>query len=134
MRFDLDNVFGIHQQGLLVRAKRAELIAGNMANADTPNYRARDIDFKQILNDINNDSHSNSLTTTNDAHINPGFNIGSTSAEIMYRIPMQPSIDGNTVDTQLEKANFSENSVQYSVSAQFLTGKIKGILSALRGE
>lgn len=134
MRFDLDQVFGIHQQGMLVRAKRAELIAGNMANADTPNYQARDIDFKQFLNQAQESTGSITLSTTNHAHINPEVTIGGMNAEIMYRVPMQPSIDGNTVDTQLEKANFAENAIQYQASVQFLSGKIKSIMAALKGE
>lgn len=134
MRFDLNEVFGIHQQGMLVRAKRAELIAGNMANADTPNYRARDIDFKQVLSDAKHDSGTVTMKTTDHAHINPDINIGGTSAEIMYRVPMQPSVDGNTVDTQLEKAKFAENAIQYEASVRFLSGKIKAIMTALRGE
>ena len=134
MRFDLDKTFGVHQQGLLVRAKRAELIAGNMANADTPDYQARDIDFKQFLQQAQHASDASSLKTTHHAHINPGASIGGISAEIMYRVPMQPSIDGNTVDTQLEKAKFAENSLQYQASLKFLTGKIKSLKTAIKGE
>lgn len=134
MRFDLNDVFGIHQQGMLVRAKRAELIAGNMANADTPNYRARDIDFKQVLNQTQDSSGFVVMKTTNNAHIKPDMQLGESGADLMYRVPMQPSIDGNTVDTQLEKANFAENAIQYQVSVQFLSGKIKSIMSALKGE
>lgn len=134
MRFDLDQAFGIHQQGMLVRAKRAELIAGNMANADTPNYLARDIDFKQALNQAQDSSGTITMTTTNRAHIHPEMTINGVDTDIMYRVPMQPSIDGNTVDTQLEKANFAENAIQYQASVQFLSGRIKSIIAALKGE
>ena len=134
MRFDLDKTFGIHQQGLLVRAKRAELITGNMANADTPNYKARDIDFKEVLQQTQHSNNPSSLKTTHAAHIDPGEKIGGTSLQVMYRNPTQPTIDGNTVDTQLEKANFTENALQYQASLRFLSGKIKGIKTALKGE
>lgn len=134
MRFDLDNAFGIHQQAMLVRSKRAEIIASNLANADTPGYQARDIDFKAMLQQTKSSGSSTGLKTTHPAHIQVGQTIGGQSAEIMYRTPLQPSIDGNTVDTQLEKANFTQNAVQYQTSVHFLSGKIKALKSAIRGE
>lgn len=134
MRFDLDKVFGVDQQAMLLHSKRAELIANNLANADTPNFQARDIDFQQVLRQAQEGNDGAQLKTTQPGHIANGTPVGDLNADILYRVPMQPSIDGNTVDTQLEKSHFMQNAVQYEASLQFLSGKIKSILSALKGE
>lgn len=134
MRFDLNQALGIHQQGLLMRSKRAELIAGNLANVDTPNYKARDIDFKAVLQRIHSNETHNRLATTQRGHISGADQIGGTSIELLYKAPTQPSLDGNTVDGQLEKAAFAENAIQYQASLRFLSGKIKALLTAIRGE
>lgn len=133
MRFDLDSVFGIHEQGVVIRSKRAEILAGNLANADTPNYKARDIDFKQVLRQAQNDSGPRQMKVTNSKHIQADTSAGMTS-ELLYRNPLQPSVDGNTVDTQVEKAQFMENAMQYQASLSFLSGRIKSLISAIRGE
>jgi flagellar basal-body rod protein FlgB len=134
MRFDLDKLFGVHQQAMMVRSKRAELIANNLANADTPNFQARDIDFKEVLHQTQEKDDAGHLVTTHSGHISTGAQVGDLNADIMYRIPMQPSIDGNTVDTQMEKSNFTENAIQYQASVQFLGDKIKALKTALKGE
>jgi flagellar basal-body rod protein FlgB len=138
MRFDLDKVFGIHQQGVRLRAQRAELLASNLANADTPNYKARDIDFKQVLQQTETAASAANMRTTNAKHLQSnGFdNVfgNGMNAELMYRNPLQPSVDGNTVDTQHEKSQFIQNAVQYQVSLSFLSGKIKSLMTALKGE
>ena len=134
MRFDLDKAFGIHQHGMLVRSKRAELLANNMANADTPNFKARDIDFKQAMTQALDHPDMGQLKTTNSKHIKTGVEMGSMSAELLYRTPIQPSIDGNTVDSQLEKSEFMQNSIQYQASVKFVTGRIKSLLTAIKGE
>jgi flagellar basal-body rod protein FlgB len=132
MRFDLDSVFGVSEQGVLIRSKRAEVLAGNLANADTPNYKARDIDFKQALMEAQAGADSRQMKVTNSKHIQTA-GAGGTS-ELLYRNPLQPSVDGNTVDTQLEKAKFTENALQYQASLSFLSGKIKSLISAIRGD
>lgn len=138
----LDKAFGIHQQAMLLRGKRATVLASNIANADTPNYKAKDMDFNAILKSAGQtlrQSHVN-MKTTSSKHMATSANqhgqihIMGTSADLKYRVPYQSSLDGNTVETQAEKARFSENSVRYQASVQFLSGKIKGLLSALRGE
>jgi len=136
MRFDIDNLFGIHQQSILIRSKRAEILAGNLANADTPNYKARDIDFKAALSQSMNASSATRMTLTNPKHISNRDTLtsGGVGMELQYRTPFQPSIDGNTVDAQREKAQFATNSMQYQARLQFLTGRIKSIMSAIRGE
>jgi flagellar basal-body rod protein FlgB len=134
MRFDLDKVFGVHEQGVRIRERRAELLASNLANADTPNYKARDIDFKQVLQQAEAGSSTTQMKSTNAKHLQAdGFTAGM-STELLYRNPLQPSVDGNTVDSQQEKAQFTQNAMQYQASLSFLSGKIKSLMSALKGE
>ncbi|MDX1812762.1 MAG: flagellar basal body rod protein FlgB [Gammaproteobacteria bacterium] len=133
MRFSLDKAMGIHEEALYMRARRNSIIASNLANSDTPDYKARDIDFKQVLRNAANMQGSGQLNKTNAKHIQPGGRSTAT-AELLYRQPYQPSLDGNTVDAQMEKARFAENAVQYQTSLQFLTGRIKSLMSAIKGE
>ncbi len=127
----MDNLFGIHATALKLRANRAELLAANIANADTPNYKARDIDFKHVLKQAG--SNTSEMKTTNDRHLTSA-GMSKMGANIMYRIPDQPSLDGNTVDLQTERAAFMENSMMYQASLRFLNGKISGLMTAIRGE
>jgi flagellar basal-body rod protein FlgB len=127
----MDNLFGIHATALKLRANRAGLLAANIANADTPNYKARDIDFKHALKQAG--TNSSDMVTTNARHINSA-GTSKMGAEILYRAPNQPSLDGNTVDLQTERAAFMENSMMYQASLRFLNGKISGLMTAIRGE
>ncbi|MBF0471406.1 MAG: flagellar basal body rod protein FlgB [Gammaproteobacteria bacterium] len=133
----MDDVLGIHEYALKVRAKRTELIASNLANADTPNYKARDIDFKTMLQERQRqlDGRSASagqLKTTHSGHIaNPGF---GPMGEALYRVPLQASIDGNTVDTQQEKGKFMENSIQYQATVNFISDRVTGLKQVLKGQ
>lgn len=130
----MSDLFGIHATALKLRANRAELLAANIANADTPNYKARDIDFKHTLRmAASNSTDSNEMRITNSKHIDSAGN-SKMGAEIMYRMPNQPSLDGNTVDLQTERAAFMENSMMYQASLRFLNGKISGLMTAIRGE
>lgn len=142
MRFDLDKVFGVHEQAVRIRSKRAEILASNLANADTPNYKARDIDFKQILQqattdvttDVTNEATPGQMKTTHTKHLQADGFAAGLSSEMLYRNPMQPTVDGNTVDSQQEKAQFIQNAIQYQTSLSFLSGKIKSLMSAIKGE
>jgi len=127
----LDNAFGIHEQALKLRSRRAELLASNMANADTPGFKARDIDFKQALK--GEAIKQTQIKTTHKNHISSATS-GLSPAHLLYRIPTQPSLDGNTVDMQQEKTAFAANTLEYQASLGFLTGKIKGLKSAIRGD
>ena len=127
----MDNLFGIHATALKLRAGRAELLAANIANADTPNYKARDIDFKKALNMAG--TRNGDMVTTNARHIDSSGN-SKTGAQIMYRTPTQPSLDGNTVELQTERSAFMENSMMYQTSLRFLNGRINGLITAIRGE
>ncbi|NOZ53417.1 MAG: flagellar basal body rod protein FlgB [Gammaproteobacteria bacterium] len=135
MRFDLDKAFGIHQYGMVLRAKRAELLANNIANVDTPNFKARDMDFKSALQQAQNGiTSAAALRTTHSKHISSGIRVAGMHLDTLYRNPMQPSVDGNTVDSQIEKAEFTSNAVQYQVSVKFLSGLIKSLKTAIKGE
>lgn len=138
MQFGLDKFFGINQQALKIHSRRSEVLAGNLANADTPGYKARDIDFKSALQQVNGSMGQTTLRTTNPNHINSaGTSAGRLDdvlGEMKYRIPTQPSLDGNTVDSLKEKAAFMENALLYQTNLQFLGGKIKHLKSALKGE
>jgi len=133
MRFDLDSVFGVHELAVLIRSERAEILAGNLANADTPNFKARDIDFGRVLQDAQAGLEMRRIKVTNSKYIQAG-GTATVATELLYRNPLQPSVDGNTVDTQLEKAQFIENAVQYQASLNLLSGKIKTLMAAIRGE
>lgn len=135
MGFSLDDALGIHPQALMLRSRRAEVLANNIANADTPNYKARDIDFQSVLNDVGGAASGKvALATTHAGHIMPARFASDTSEEMLYRVPLQPSLDGNTVDAQVEQAKFSENAMQYLASLNFLNGSLQGLLIAIRGE
>jgi flagellar basal-body rod protein FlgB len=130
----LDNHFGIHQTTLRLRAARAQVLSENLVNADTPNYKARDIDFAQALAAASNDfADGNTLRVTDTAHISPAA-MDSMSEDLAYRNPQQASLDGNTVDAEAEKTEFLRNSLQYQVSLKFLDGKIRTLMAAIKGE
>lgn len=138
MQFGLDKFFGINQQALKIHSRRSEILAGNIANADTPGYKARDIDFKATLADMKSTAGDASLTTSNPRHITASGSMAGrlddVLGEMKYRTPSQPSIDGNTVDPLLEKSAFMENALMYQTNLKFLGGKIKHLKSALKGE
>jgi flagellar basal-body rod protein FlgB len=128
MTINFDKALGIHAQALVLRSRRAEVIAANLANTDTPNYLARDLDFQAVL--ASTQEH-NSLQVTHLGHLQaPGSNPG----ELLYRVPIQPAIDGNTVEDEQEKAAFADNALRYQASLRLLGGRIQGLLSAIRGE
>lgn len=130
MAISFDRALGIHAQALEIRSSRAEILASNLANADTPGYKARDIDFKAMLNEQMDGQLA--MQTTNGKHL-PHANAAS-SGELLYRSPLQPSLDGNTVDTQQELAEFTKNAMDYQASFQFLNSKFRGLSNAIKGE
>lgn len=114
-----NSLFGVHGAALAVRSQRMGVLASNIANASTPGYKAKDIDFKEALNAIET----------------PGMT-GADPIEsaIKYRIPLQPSLDGNTVELATEQTAFAENAVAYQTTLAFLNGRISTITRALKGE
>lgn len=130
MTVNLDNYFGVHAKSLLLRDKRATHLAENIANANTPNYKAKDIDFDKALQNAMAHGPDN-LNITSSNHLG-GSN--SISTQTKYRIPHHLTSDGNTVDKEAETAEFAKNALAYQTSLSFLDGKIKSMLTALRGE
>lgn len=130
MAISLDKAFGIHQQALLVRSERAEVLASNIANADTPGYKAKDIDFASALKNAQQRSGYN-MSKTHEKHYDLSINANSSD---QFRNPMQPDTgDGNSVDVQVERNNFMQNSMEYQTSLRFLNGKIQSLNKALTG-
>lgn len=133
MAISFDKVLGIHEQALFARSKRAEVLATNLANVDTPNYKARDIDFKSIFStQLVNAVPRQEMRATNSRHIAPSPNL-SFSPELMYRVPLQPSLDGNTVEESVEMAKYSQNSMDMAATLHFVNSKLKGMKAAIKG-
>jgi len=134
-----NNALGVHDEAMQLRAKRAEVLANNLANSDTPGFKARDFDFQSALDDAVEQSKTGTsqattslpMERTSSGHI---AGSGSIDESLMYRNPYQPSIDGNSVDSQLESALYAKNSLDYNASFEFLNSKFKGLKGAIRGE
>lgn len=126
---DLDSYFGIHAKALSLRDARSSQIATNLTNADTPNYKAKDIDFNAALQ--NAMSPSQQMVTDNVRHINAHADF---STQTKYRNPQRHSLDGNTVDKDMETVEFAQNALGYQASLSFLQSKIRMMMSAFRGE
>lgn len=130
MSISFDRALGIHEKALGARVQRAEILANNLVNADTPGFKARDIDFRAALSGAQDDVLR--LSQTSGQHI-PASGAGA-DGDLLYRNPLQPSIDGNTVDSQVELAQYTRNAMDYQSSFQFLNSKFKGLVSAIKGE
>lgn len=126
-----DNIFGIHEQALMLHGQRLGVLATNISNADTPNYKARDIDFSAVL--ANTDQNTLPMRITQAAHITLSGE-GLASGELKYRNPYQASLDGNTVEMPVEQAAFSENNVRYQASLGFINGEIAELRLAIVGQ
>ncbi|MBF0255567.1 MAG: flagellar basal body rod protein FlgB [Gammaproteobacteria bacterium] len=127
----LDNYFGIHERALRIRDHRSEILAANLANADTPGYQARDIDFKKLLSEQS--SGHQGMLATHQRHIHPGHSPVAPQ-DVAFRIPEQPSLDGNTVNAEREQVEFASNTLQYQASLEFVNSKISGLLRAIKGQ
>ena len=126
----IDKALGISPQVLALRMKRMNLLTANIANADTPNYKARDIDFRAAMASAT--ASQARMDTTNAGHI--ALSGTSAQPQIQYRRPLQESTNGNTVDAQAEHAAFMENAMRYQASIQLLDSRINGIKKAIKGE
>lgn len=136
MPLNLDQYVSVHATALDVRARRGELIANNLANADTPGYQARDLDFRQAMARAAGETPTSGvhLSTTNAGHIGGNTSANATTdPDLKYRIPLAPALDGNTVDAQVEQANFAENAVRYQATLTFLNSKFRGLITAIMG-
>jgi flagellar basal-body rod protein FlgB len=126
------NIFGIHEPALLLHGQRIGVLAANLANVDTPNYKARDIDFSEVLANTDG-SAALPMLTTQAAHISMD-SAGLPDGELKYRNPYQASLDGNTVEMPVEQAAFSENNVRYQASLTFINSKISELQFAIAGQ
>ena len=132
----LDDYLRFNETALSLRAQRQQLLASNIANADTPNYKARDIDFNAALTNAMSRTQPNPapLTQTSPAHQNgtpnPDIFAGAT---LQYRQPVQGSVDGNTVDMDVERNQFTDNAIRYEANLTFINGQIKSLLAAIQG-
>ncbi|WP_455555995.1 flagellar basal body rod protein FlgB [Comamonas sp.] len=119
MALNFDKAFGIHAETLRVRSERTQLLASNLANASTPGYQARDIDFAAAMAQAGDDS---------------AMSLAWGGSEALYRVPNHPSRDGNTVEVGVEQALFSQNASDFQMSLTFLNMKMRGLQSAIKGE
>jgi flagellar basal-body rod protein FlgB len=159
MQSVLDNYLGIHAQALALEAQRTNVLAANLANVDTPNYKARDMDFKAALAAASGQTEGSTLTltTSNPADLTSAGTLAGAGAAaspdgaaaaasgaadaapgsaanptyLKYRVPLAPSLDGNTVDEQLEQSAFAENSVRYQASLTLLNTKLRDLVTAI---
>ena len=130
----IDKALAFDTRMLTLRGYRQQLLASNIANADTPNYKAQDIDFKHVLQAAKSQADAGvTLQKTNAGHLDPVGGSSMAGIKPLYRTAVQPSIDGNTVDTNIEQAQFAENALQYMTTLQILNSKIQSTLLALRG-
>ncbi|WP_286233310.1 flagellar basal body rod protein FlgB [Thalassotalea sediminis] len=130
MAISFDKAFGIHPDSLRVRSQNAEVIAGNIANADTPGYKSKGMDFKAALAQAASRQQSG-MSRTHEKH----FDVrGELNNNVDFRVPNQPDTgDGNTVDVQMERNLYLDNSMHYQASLQFMNSKISGLKKALGG-
>ncbi|MEM0954545.1 MAG: flagellar basal body rod protein FlgB [Pseudomonadota bacterium] len=126
-----DSVLGVSPQVLAIRSQRTELLAANIANATTPGYKARDIDFRSAMQSAMGERAG--LSMTHELHL-PGPTAAGSPEQPLYRMPSQPSPDGNTVESQREHAEFMDNAVRYQASLTLLDARIRGLRTAIRGQ
>jgi flagellar basal-body rod protein FlgB len=131
MTISIDSALGVHADALRLREQRTEILAANLANADTPGFKARDLDFGSVLA---GQGGGVSLDATDPGHITPGDTGMPAAVDLLYRLPTQSSLDGNTVDPHLEKAAFAENAVRYQSTLMILGSRIRGLMTAIRGD
>ena len=127
-------------EALALRAQRQEVLASNVANADTPNYKARDFDFARALRDVASPDTRHGAGPVAPtlplapADGSPAVSRASSTPTLGYRVPQQASIDGNTVDLDRERANFADNSLRYEATLRFVNGSVRNLISAIRGD
>jgi flagellar basal-body rod protein FlgB len=130
MAISFSSALGLHPAALELKAQRAEILANNIINSDTPDFKARDMDFHGLLLGMSqkhldmNQTHGNHLAGM----------AGGPDGNLHYRVPLQPSIDGNTVDAQVEEAAYTRNALQFQATLTFLNGRFRGLMAAIRGE
>ena len=124
----IDKTFDVHERALAFRSQRMEILAQNIANADTPHFKARDLDFRQLLKG----AQDNNVQLTNAGHTN--MTPEDTGSALKYRVPYNTSFDGNTVELPVEQAKYGQYAADYQTTLSILENRITGIRKALRGE
>lgn len=145
MAISFNRALGIHEQALYLRSHRAEVLANNLANVDTPNFKARDVDFSSLLDkaaslqnigaaakSAGESIRADRPSRTNERHLSLNDNGGDD--DLLYEVPDQPSIDGNSVEEHQEMARFAKNAMNYEASLSFLNSRFKGLQSAIQGQ
>ena len=130
MKPDFSASLGIHENALKIWTTRARVLAANIANADTPGFLARDVDFKAVLSRFAGESKPLTLTATDTRHLPTD----GAAARALYRIPSQPAMDGNSVDLQQEQGAFAQNAVHYQATLQFIQDRIHMLQQAIGGD
>ncbi|MND92530.1 Flagellar basal body rod protein FlgB [compost metagenome] len=134
----LDGALRVHQLALGLRAERQQVLANNIANADTPSFKARDFDFAAELSKAAQGGQGlvggQGLRTTDARHLSARLEGLASERELLYRMPAQPSMDGNTVDMDFERGQFADNAVRYQTSLTLMNSRIQGLKSALQPE
>jgi len=125
----IKSYLGVHGDLLSLRSKRNDILASNIANAATPHFKARDVDFEAELDQIAGDA---GLSTSDPRHI--PMMLSANNSRLKYRVPTNPALDGNTVELAVEQMQFSENVVRYQTTLSFLNRRISGLTSAIKGE
>jgi flagellar basal-body rod protein FlgB len=133
---DLNPLSNLHAASMALQQQRMDVLASNIANADTPNYKARDIDFAKVLAGVQDGAGSSgsalSLATSSAAQATGGSSSGTIP--LVYRVPLQPSVDGNTVDEQVEQSSFADAVLHYQASLSFQSGDMKSLMTAITGQ
>lgn len=131
MPINFQSALGIHDQALAVHSRRAEILANNITNADTPGFKARDFSFQELLSDQL--AGGTRLKLTHSRHLGFGTN-EPAEAQLRYRVPLQSSLDGNSVELEVEQAEYAKNALRIQSSLTFLNGKFQGLRKAIKGE
>ena len=132
----LDAYLGVHQDALRLYGRRTAVLANNLANADTPGFKAQDLDFKSLLGAGAGSSSAGALplAATHAVHLSTVPSLSGAASGLKYRVPLAPALDGNTVDPQLEQAAFADNTVRYQAALTFLSDKFKSLMTAITGQ
>jgi len=127
-----DALFGIHAKALSLGRQRMDVLAANIANSDTPHFLAKDVNFEQALRAES--ANGSALATSDARHLPVAGHAAGTSPDEVWRVPLQASADGNTVDVQIEQAEFAQTALRYQASLNFLDGRVRALMTAITGQ
>ncbi len=129
----LNDTLRFQQIASALRAQRQEVLASNISNADTPNFKARDFDFRSALQSALADSAPGSLVRTSPSHLPPAGS-SALATRLLYRTELQSSVDGNTVSLDVERGQFSDNAVRYEAALTFISSYLRTMQTAIQGQ